>query len=91
MKVFRFGLVIMAATLITFGLGGTALAFHDGGVAHCDGCHTMHNSVDGATVTTGADPGTSLTIGSDASSTCLNINTNFLCKINPKFSSFNRF
>ncbi len=23
-----------------------ALAFHDAGVAHCNGCHTMHNSVD---------------------------------------------
>ena len=27
-----------------------ALAFHDGGVAHCNGCHTMHNSQDGALV-----------------------------------------
>lgn len=27
-----------------------ALAFHDGGVAHCNGCHTMHNSVDGVLV-----------------------------------------
>ncbi len=25
-------------------------AFHDGGVAHCNGCHTMHNSEDGALV-----------------------------------------
>ena len=24
-----------------------ALAFHDGGVAHCNGCHTMHNSQNG--------------------------------------------
>ena len=24
-----------------------ALAFHDAGVAHCNGCHTMHNSQDG--------------------------------------------
>ena len=27
-----------------------ALAFHDAGVAHCNGCHTMHNSQDGALV-----------------------------------------
>lgn len=27
-----------------------AAAFHDGGVAHCNGCHTMHNSQDGALV-----------------------------------------
>jgi hypothetical protein len=28
-----------------------AFAFHDGGVAECAGCHTMHNSQDGALVT----------------------------------------
>jgi hypothetical protein len=26
------------------GLAGNAMAFHDGGVAYCDGCHSMHNS-----------------------------------------------
>jgi hypothetical protein len=26
--------------------GMSAMAFHDGGVAHCNGCHTMHNSPD---------------------------------------------
>jgi len=26
------------------------MAFHDGGVAHCNGCHTMHNSQDGGLV-----------------------------------------
>jgi hypothetical protein len=26
------------------------LAFHDAGVAHCNGCHTMHNSEDGVLV-----------------------------------------
>lgn len=26
----------------------SALAFHDGGVAHCNSCHTMHNSENGA-------------------------------------------
>jgi predicted CXXCH cytochrome family protein len=31
-------------------MGTPALAFHDAGVAHCNGCHTMHNSVDGAPV-----------------------------------------
>jgi len=33
-----------------FVLYSPALAFHDGGVAHCNGCHTMHNSQDGALV-----------------------------------------
>jgi len=39
--------------IITLGLcfiAGTALAFHDGGVAHCNGCHTMHNSQNGQLV-----------------------------------------
>ena len=35
------GLVMVAAN---------GLAFHDGGVAECAGCHTMHNSQDGALV-----------------------------------------
>jgi general stress protein YciG len=76
MKAFRIGLVVMAAALVTFGLGGSALAFHDGGVATCDGCHTMHNSLDGAISANGGTVGTGvstwLTLGSDPSSTCLN-------------------
>jgi hypothetical protein len=70
MKAFRLMLVVMAAALVTFGLGGSALAFHDGGVAHCDGCHGMHGT-DGSG---GAVPIASdrLLLGSDASSTCLN-------------------
>ncbi len=31
-------------------IASPALAFHDGGVAHCNGCHTMHNSQDGVLV-----------------------------------------
>jgi Doubled CXXCH motif (Paired_CXXCH_1) len=30
---------------------GAAFAFHDGGVAECSGCHTMHNSQDGVAIT----------------------------------------
>ena len=37
------GIAVLAGVL-TLALGGTALAFHGGGVAHCDGCHSMHNS-----------------------------------------------
>jgi hypothetical protein len=40
--------------LVMFGmifvLAGTSFAFHDGGVADCAGCHTMHNSQDGVLV-----------------------------------------
>ena len=75
MKPIKLLLVVTAAALITFGLGGYALAFHDGGVAHCDGCHTMHNSEDGQSIIEGGTVGTAgdhLTIGADPSSTCLN-------------------
>jgi predicted CXXCH cytochrome family protein len=60
MKAFRLILVVAAAALITFGLGGTAQAFHSGGVAECVGCHSMHDPAGGA-----------LLVGSDESSTCL--------------------
>ena len=47
---------------------GSALAFHGGGVAHCDGCHSMHNSPENPIAGT---PNEALMKGSDASSTCL--------------------
>ena len=61
----------MAVALVA----GQAAAFHDGGVAHCDGCHTMHNSANNAAVIPGSTQFTGrgfLLKGSDASSTCLN-------------------
>jgi len=63
----------VAATL----LGGApaARAFHDGGVAYCEGCHTMHNSQNGVALNTHVPAGTGvqyLLKGSDQSSTCLN-------------------
>jgi hypothetical protein len=71
------GLAVAAAALLVLGLNAPVLAFHDGNVAHCDGCHTMHYSVDGAQPTfrdgvTVGTPNSNLTIGSDPSSTCLN-------------------
>lgn len=71
MKVFKISLVVMAGVLMTFGMGGLAAAFHDGGVAQCEGCHTMHNSFDGASNTVAGTIGDNLTRGSDPSSTCL--------------------
>ena len=50
----------MAAVLV-LGLAGAAYAFHDGGVAECSGCHSMHAAVSS----------TYLLVGSDQSSTCL--------------------
>jgi len=72
-------LALAAAGLLTLGLSGPASAFHDGGVAHCDGCHSMHNSADnpiGAGTAAGqvqaATANGTLLKGSDPSSTCLN-------------------
>jgi hypothetical protein len=60
--------IILTAVMICIA-NGTATAFHDGGVAACDGCHSMHQSPDNPT--TGAG-NSKLTKGTDASSTCLN-------------------
>jgi hypothetical protein len=82
MKALKLSLVIMAAALLTIGLGGLAYAFHDGGVAYCEGCHTMHNSSGGATMYRKPPVGSVpsglvgaankyLLQGTDQSSTCL--------------------
>ena len=76
MKGLKLSLVIMAAALLTIGLSGMTYAFHDGGVAYCDGCHTMHNSRNGTRMTINVLPvgtaNTYLLQGQDQSSTCLN-------------------
>jgi len=69
MKGLKVSLVIMASALITMGLSGMAYAFHTGGVANCDGCHTMHGIYTGGTSVAGKGP--SLLVGTDPSSTCL--------------------
>jgi hypothetical protein len=56
--------------------GGTAYAFHDGGVASCEGCHVMHNATDGKSVTVKSgvrnnQTNSYLLQGTDQSSTCL--------------------
>jgi hypothetical protein len=79
MKALKLSLVIMAAALLTIGLSSTAYAFHNGGVAHCNGCHSMHNSAGGAPMTKagGVAAGTVgtgnayLLIGATQSDTCL--------------------
>ncbi len=72
MKAVKLSLVIMAAALLTIGLSGMAYAFHSGGVAECEGCHTMHNSFEGKAMTVSGGPtGVYLLKGSDQSSTCI--------------------
>jgi hypothetical protein len=78
MKSIRIFMIIGAAVLAGFALSGNGLAFHDGGVAHCDGCHTMHNSLDNAVNTTdgsgaqGIGVSTMLLKSANATDVCLN-------------------
>jgi len=37
-------LAFLGAIAMTFSVADSSFAFHDGGVASCNGCHTMHNS-----------------------------------------------
>ena len=65
MKGMKVSFAIVAAASIIIGFGGMAYAFHSGGVAECEGCHSMHSPAGGALLTK-----------SDASSTCLNCHEN---------------
>ena len=69
MKGLKLFLFLMAACTLVIGLVGTANAMHGGGVAHCDACHSMHNSGDNPI---GGSASSLLLKGTDASSTCLN-------------------
>ena len=42
--------LLLITAAICFALVGNSYAFHDHGVAQCNGCHTMHNSEDGVLV-----------------------------------------
>ena len=73
------GMITICITIIiTLALQVTAFAFHDGGVAQCEGCHTMHNSLQNQAMITGGGPGNPaashiyLLKGADQGSTCLN-------------------
>lgn len=62
MKAVKITLAIFAAALFAVGASTTTYAFHSGGVAECEGCHSMHSPKAG---------GSFLLVGSDQSSTCL--------------------
>jgi len=76
MKGIKVGLVVLAAALMAMGVAGPAQAFHSGGVAECEGCHSMHNSFDGSPNVTGRTfaqgAGPYLLKANDASGACLN-------------------
>src|SRR5512146_1150746 len=63
--------ILLAATVMAVVAAGNAAAFHEGGVAACDGCHTMHNTSGGQPMTTRGSGNRYLLLGSDQSSTCL--------------------
>lgn len=54
MKGLKLTLVLSLAALALMGLSQMTFAFHDGGVAYCAGCHTMHAQVNGSPSVTGA-------------------------------------
>jgi hypothetical protein len=67
-------LILAASALLVFGLRGVSSAFHSGGVAECEGCHSMHNSLGGVAVISGRTvsvANSGLLKGQDQSSTCL--------------------
>jgi len=65
----------MTAALMVIGLTSVAGAFHSGGVAECEGCHSMHNSFEGSANVTGMaqyQSGVFLLKAQDQSGACLN-------------------
>ena len=65
-------LLLGAAVVALVWWGAQVAAFHDEGVAHCNGCHTMHNSQDGALVDPDSPLGNPwLLIDASPSDTCL--------------------
>jgi hypothetical protein len=62
--------IIAALAIVAY--CGPAMAFHDGGVADCAGCHTMHNSQDGQLVDPAHPQGNAYLLNyGNSSDTCL--------------------
>jgi len=65
-------MILLAIVAVVVLWGVPALAFHDEGVAHCNGCHTMHNSYEGQLVDPDSPNGNDwLLIDATPSDTCL--------------------
>src|SRR5512146_2798296 len=69
MKIVRNILAGLFPMVLVIATGSGSAAFHSGGVAPCDGCHSMHNSGDTAS---GGISNAYLLRQRDPSSTCLN-------------------
>ncbi len=76
MKIVKLSIILVAAMAIMIGLSTTSFAFHSGGVAECEGCHSMHNSFENSTNVTGRTfaqgTGPYLLKANDQGGTCLN-------------------
>lgn len=76
MKIVKISILLVAAFAVMFGLSTTSFAFHSGGVAECEGCHSMHNSFEGSANVTGRTfaqgTGPYLLKANDQSGACLN-------------------
>jgi len=71
-------LVLAVALLFVAGYSTGVMAFHDAGVARCSGCHTMHNSQDGALVDADSPTGNSYLLkDSTPSDTCLSCHAGY--------------
>lgn len=70
---------IKIALVLTLGLSASSvLAFHDAGVAYCSGCHTMHNSQNGAPVDAAHPNGNAYLLNAgNPSDTCLRCHASY--------------
>jgi hypothetical protein len=67
--------LVLMGVIAAVGFVPGAYAFHSGGVAECEGCHSMHNSFEGAANVTGLpqfQSGPFLLKAQDQSGACLN-------------------
>lgn len=62
MKAVKITFLVIAAALLAVGVSTTSYAFHSGGVAECEGCHSMHSPAPG---------GVHLLVGATRSEACL--------------------
>jgi hypothetical protein len=71
MKILMTLLMGLMPVVFIIGVEGESAAFHDGGAGPCEGCHTMHNSYQGAPVNNQPMPQAYLLREQDPSSMCL--------------------
>jgi len=65
--------ILLLTAALCLVMAGSAWAFHDGGVAYCGGCHTMHNSQHNAPVDADHPAGNGYLLNDEsASDVCLN-------------------